>query len=170
MKWFTGDFHIGHENIIKYCDRPFKNIEHMREEIIKRFNQRVKENDTVYFLGDFSFQNKKEREKIYKRLNGKHVFIRGNHDKTGTCPIYSAIIRYGDGHFACICHDPIDRLSPYQVVIHAHVHKAWKAKEDEGILYINVGVDVWNFYPVSITEIDVIARKLDQDKFIGVDK
>jgi len=160
MKWFTSDQHFGHENIIKYCKRPFSSVKHMEEEIIKRFNERVKEGDTVYILGDFTFRNNKERKDLMSKLNGNLIFIEGNHDKDRSCPLYSGIIKYGDGHFACICHNPIDRLSPYQVVLHGHVHKLWKAKVDEGIIYINVGVDVNNFYPVSIEEIDKQVREI----------
>ena len=59
--WFTADYHLGHANIIKYCNRPFKSLEHMNSEIIRRHNSRVKPNDTVFFLGDFCFKNSKNR-------------------------------------------------------------------------------------------------------------
>lgn len=51
--WFTSDFHLGHFNIIRYCDRPFKSLKQMNETLIKRFNERVNPEDLVFFLGDF---------------------------------------------------------------------------------------------------------------------
>jgi len=55
--WFTADFHLGHANIIKYCERPFRNVLEMNRTIIKKHNERVKKDDIVYFLGDFCFRN-----------------------------------------------------------------------------------------------------------------
>lgn len=34
--YFISDMHFYHENIIKFCDRPFKGIDEMNEEIVKR--------------------------------------------------------------------------------------------------------------------------------------
>ena len=55
--WFSSDYHLGHANIIKYCERPFVDVEEMSATIIKNHNQRVKKEDTVFFLGDFCFRN-----------------------------------------------------------------------------------------------------------------
>jgi len=38
--WFTADFHFGHKNIIRYCDRPFASVEQMNEIILERLNAR----------------------------------------------------------------------------------------------------------------------------------
>ena len=51
--WFTSDFHLGHFNIIRYCNRPFADTREMDEVIVDRLNALVKPNDTLYFLGDF---------------------------------------------------------------------------------------------------------------------
>ena len=51
--WFTADFHLGHKNIIRYCNRPFDTVEEMNRTIIDRLNSLVKTNDILYFLGDF---------------------------------------------------------------------------------------------------------------------
>ena len=54
MIFFTADLHLGHENIIKQCQRPFNNVEQMDKELIKNWNSVVNENDEVYILGDFN--------------------------------------------------------------------------------------------------------------------
>jgi len=49
--WFTADFHFGHSNIIRYCNRPFLSVEEMDRTILDRLNASVKANDILYFLG-----------------------------------------------------------------------------------------------------------------------
>lgn len=51
--WFTADFHFDHNNILRYCDRPFSNVQEMNRAILDNLNRRVKPNDVLYFLGDF---------------------------------------------------------------------------------------------------------------------
>ncbi len=41
MIFFTGDEHFGHKNVIKYCNRPFSDVDEMDREIIKRHNEVV---------------------------------------------------------------------------------------------------------------------------------
>lgn len=79
--FFTSDTHIGHVNIIKYCSRPFGNVEDMREGLIERWNSVVKKEDIVYHLGDFSLQPR-HVEGVLSRLNRRelHLYL-GNHDK-----------------------------------------------------------------------------------------
>lgn len=77
MIWLTSDTHYGHSNIIKYCNRPFKHVDEMDEELIYRHNKLVARDDIVYHLGDFSFGN---YEKYLRRLNGRIHLILGNHD------------------------------------------------------------------------------------------
>ena len=50
--FFTGDLHFGHENVIAFDDRPFKSVEEMDAELIKRWNAKVGKDDFVYVLGD----------------------------------------------------------------------------------------------------------------------
>lgn len=81
MKYFTSDFHFNHANVIKYCNRPFETVDQMNEVLLKAWNEVVKPEDTVYFLGDFCFNPQKALEWLSK-LNGEIIFISGNHDKT----------------------------------------------------------------------------------------
>ena len=73
MKRFViADLHLGHENIIKYCNRPFKDANHMNETIVNNWNSVVSDGDIVYILGDFSMKFDQEKTKtILDRLNGK---------------------------------------------------------------------------------------------------
>ncbi len=81
MEYFISDTHFNHNNIIKYCNRPFKDIEDMNESLVTSWNEVVGPEDTVYFLGDFCLGNRNEVIKFGHRLNGHKILIMGNHDK-----------------------------------------------------------------------------------------
>jgi calcineurin-like phosphoesterase family protein len=80
--WFTADFHFGHSNIIRYCNRPFRNAEEMDQTILERLNASVKVNDILYFLGDFCIGSKTRDLEHRKQIRCKKVFAApGKHDK-----------------------------------------------------------------------------------------
>lgn len=79
--FFTSDTHFGHANIIKLCNRPFKNVEEMNEKLIENWNKVVSEGDTVFHLGDFAFGGSALWNSIVPRLNGQIYLIFGNHDR-----------------------------------------------------------------------------------------
>ena len=82
MKYYISDTHFCHDNIIKMCKRPYSSTAEMNEDIIAKWNNKVKPSDEVYFLGDFIYKgSQNEAFNIIKRLNGKKYFIKGNHDK-----------------------------------------------------------------------------------------
>jgi len=51
MIYFTADDHLGHKNIIRFCDRPFHNVHNMNKLLIQNWNEVVSHNDTVFVLG-----------------------------------------------------------------------------------------------------------------------
>ncbi len=80
--YLISDTHFGHENIIKYCNRPFKDAEEMNEVVINNINRLVNQQDDLYILGDFALVKDIEKlTSLIKRINGKLHFIRGNHDR-----------------------------------------------------------------------------------------
>ena len=56
MIWFTSDTHFGHENVLKFTDRPWETIWQMNDAIVDSINGRVAVDDELYILGDFSFK------------------------------------------------------------------------------------------------------------------
>ena len=72
--YFSADWHIGHDNVLRFDNRPFKDMDHMCEALIKRFNATVKEEDVTYFAGDMGFGSDKMRS-VINRLNGTKIFI-----------------------------------------------------------------------------------------------
>lgn len=82
MDFFTADLHLGHENVIRHCNRPFKNADVMDDALIENWNRRVSKNDTVYILGDLIFRTNHLPEDYLYRLNGHKHLIIGNHDQS----------------------------------------------------------------------------------------
>lgn len=80
--WFTADLHLGHANIIKLCNRPFKDINHMNEVLIKNWNSRVAHEDVIFHLGDFCYKSGFDPKNYINRLNGQIIFLKGNHGKS----------------------------------------------------------------------------------------
>ena len=81
MKVFViADTHFGHENIIRYCNRPFSTVEEMDKALIKNWNETVSNNDVVIHLGDVGLGSKEYISSIIKQLNGKKILVMGNHD------------------------------------------------------------------------------------------
>ena len=81
MIYFTADCHLGHKRIIQYCNRPFTEVHEMNKTILDNINKVVKQDDTLYILGDFCFRGKKPLD--YRlRINCRDVhLLLGNHDR-----------------------------------------------------------------------------------------
>ena len=168
--FFTSDSHFGHARIIELCGRPFADVNQMNEALIERWNAVVGPEDTVYHLGDF-FMGPRETVFLRKRLNGKIILIKGNHDKknallleAGVDEIHTSLQIELDGHRLYMAHipmhlDPGERFYPeelkktpsddYDFFICGHVHGSWKRQGKT----INVGVDVSNFTPLTLTQL-----------------
>lgn len=158
MAWFVSDNHFNHENIIKYCERPFENKEEMDKYMIERWNSVVGEDDLVYHLGDFALGlTNEEYEDLLKKLNGKIVLIYGNHDRKGVgffksigfLDVYkkSTIVdRY------ILTHRPIEaeRIPEGMINIHGHIHNYPYPEGIDTSRYINVSVEMIDYVPTWI--------------------
>lgn len=163
--FFTSDNHYFHDNIIKYCGRPFSCSQDMNEEMVGRWNSVVLPDDVGIFVGDISAGLRKrtdELKKIIQRLNGTKILIRGNHDhQTDSWYVESGFIGvYGHLNLGgvLLCHYPegsflergVDRsqLGAYTHIVHGHVHANLPNHER----HFNVAVDRHDFMPVLYTD------------------
>lgn len=79
--FFTSDLHVGHRNVLRFCNRPFLDIKDMSRGLIENWNRVVGENDIVFDLGDmFWFDSRHEIKKFVEKLNGHIYKVPGNHD------------------------------------------------------------------------------------------
>lgn len=157
--WFTSDTHFGHTNIVQYCQRPFTDVHHMNRELVRRWNKVVEPLDIVYHLGDFAMGNRGDIPGHLNKLNGKITLVRGNHDRSQTAmreagftEIYDELVVEVEGTKVYLHHQPVDDMRKWkgaQIHLHGHVHTEYQRR---GRL-INVGVDMWDFTPRSISEL-----------------
>ena len=170
MIYLTSDLHFNHMNILKYEpeSRPFSSIEEMNETIIQNWNEVVKISDTVYVLGDMSMGPVENAIPLIKRLNGKIILIRGNHDTPKRLAAYTELgIEIHDifylpysGKFFIMCHFPIAskefmdmvRNDNSEVVnLYGHLHHHAPTGYVDGTYH--VGLDTNNLKPISINKI-----------------
>ena len=79
--YVTSDTHFGHERIINLCNRPFVSVDHMNDEIVRRWNEVVTPDDTVIHLGDVALGKIDNSLAVVSRLNGYKILVNGNHDR-----------------------------------------------------------------------------------------
>ena len=173
--WFSSDLHWNHKNIIEYCNRPFSSVEEMNTTLIGNWNKRISPKDQVYFLGDLGLGGHKEISSYLEQLNGRIYLQEGNHDKkwfsqgfehgriSTLPPLYNLNI---NKQLFVLCHYPLlTWLKSYygSINLHGHCHgNIGRINESEDRIIpidqkrgnrIDVGVDCWNYFPVSLEEI-----------------
>lgn len=173
--FFTSDTHFGHENIIKYCKRPFGNVEEMDAALISNWNEVVGPDDAVFHLGDFTMGRFTYAKSCFSQLNG-HIYILKNvwhHDRywlngpiwtlsTGTEGSVNLLpplaVLEVDPLPIVLCHYRLaiwDRKHYGAWHLHGHSHgehsKHDRPPDEKYVL--DVGVDNNNYYPFSLREI-----------------
>ncbi len=169
--FFTADHHFGHANIIRFTNRPFKDLDEMNEELIKRWNEKVGKEDLVYHLGDVSLGKPDFTKEVLDQLNGKIFLIKGNHEgSTLTYPKrfewikdYHEIyldLKSGESKKVILMHYAMkvwngSHRGNWQLYGHSH----GELPDENDRLQIDVGVDCHNFYPISAEEVEQIMSK-----------
>lgn len=175
FKFFTADLHLGHGNIISYCNRPFKSIEHMNKQLICRINERAKHDDVIIHAGDLACYGKdrgiefnRTNPRLYlNNINAKVIPLKGNHDINNKVKYVGTgmIVSIGKIGPVTIAHYPTnDPKCPKQFTVKndimdihlcGHVHQSWKHFYDKehNKLNINIGIDVWDYNIVSEQEL-----------------
>lgn len=170
--WFTSDTHFGHENIIRFCNRPFKNAAEMNSELIRRWNQTVPEDGIAFHLGDFAHGNASLWNDILSQLHGTKYLILGNHDMKSLRQGYMGwfqdvsqqmTIRVG-GQRIVLNHNPFlcyggSYRDVWQLFGHVHSGPASHTGLDHPRLKMlfplqyDVGVDNNDYRPISFAEV-----------------
>lgn len=190
MTFFTSDHHFGHANILEYCGRPYDNVQDMNEDLVDRWNSRIKPSDSVYVIGDLCLGKLSRSLEYVKYLNGVITLIIGNHDKpfktlgdkrerciqiyldAGVQSVIDGPINiFIDKYNVTLCHFPYkgdsqegDRFSEYRPKgnnILLHGHTHGKWRTNKRM--IDIGVDSWGGFPVSKDEIIKLIKEDNWD-------
>jgi len=177
--FFTADLHLSHARINELSGRPFSNLRAMNAALVKGWNSRVTDEDTVWVLGDVCMGPIQESLDLIPLLAGRKILMPGNHDRCWDGhPLRNRSrdwdARYLDAGFAEIVQGPFLLRIPGFPVLLSHFpysgdshdldrYTAHRPADDGGWLLhghvhekwrqrgrmINVGVDAWQGKPVS---------------------
>ncbi|MFR2031567.1 MAG: hypothetical protein ACLS3M_09395 [Collinsella sp.] len=178
MIWFTSDTHFGHENVLKFTDRPWETIWQMNDAIVDSINGRVAVDDELYILGDFSF--KMTAQDAYPFASGSpagaSTSSRETTTRTGpsrrsrTFTVEPPIcVLKIDGQKIVLSHYPMadwQGMNHGSWHLHGHIHSSGGAYNEfnrkQGLLRYDVGCDANGHSPVSLDEL--------REWFAGVDE
>jgi calcineurin-like phosphoesterase family protein len=171
MHWYTADLHLNHEAVIKFCNRPFFSALEMDGRICEAICSTVGLDDDLWIIGDFAFANATARPAIQQRfasLPGRKHLVVGNHDLKWILDlpwdsVHDIVTVKDEDSTFVLCHYPMItwlRARYGTIQLFGHVHNNWKGSANA----VNVGVDVWDFAPVSRRDILLRARQLPVNK------
>ena len=182
--YLTADTHFGHANIIRFCDRPYLDVEAMDAALVDNWNDTVRPNDEVWHLGDVAMGLLEITLQQVRRLHGRKYLVAGNHDR---CWSHLSPQRragwdtfYTDIGFTLLPEQTTLLVSGRQVNVSHFPYRgdsgdndrhANARPDDDGrwLLHghvhtrwqqrdqmINVGVDVWDYRPVHLTALEAL--------------
>lgn len=142
----------------------------MNSTLIRNWNSVVSEEDTVWFLGDFSFTNIEKSQEFFNQLAGKKNAVYGNHDGShkrlldigfdSVCDF----LHFGDSVYLCHFYSGIfckphiktflSKIPKSEILLHGHAHNPPQRKITKSDIWTyDVGVDANNFTPVNLETI-----------------
>jgi len=157
--FFTSDTHFGHGGALGLYRRPFASVAAMNEGLVERWNETVGLDDVVWHLGDFAIRQRPDvMSELLARLHGHKQLVAGNNDPPATKELdgWESVQPYleieVDDISLVLCHYPFRSwrgMGKGSVNLHGHSHGRMKPQPRQ----FDVGVDVWGFRPVTLSEI-----------------
>jgi len=177
---FISDLHVGHFNVIKFDNRPFKDLNEMHSTIIQNWNSVVDDEDIVFYLGDLFYKcNAKYPTWFVHQLKGKIHFVLGNHDRINEIKKMNRfetispeiqiqvkdIDAKGGYQHIHMHHHPIlswNKATHGSFHLHGHVHHKMSTNKDWDWFYnrkvMDVGCNGLNYTPISYNQVKSIMN------------
>lgn len=156
--------------MLKYSRRPFRDLDEMHSELVRRWNEVVTDRDTVYHLGDFALGKVDLAIEVATKLRGHKHIVWGNHDKhlrknakflalfESNADLKTVKLQDPDApdgiRRIVLCHFPLltwDRAHYGSWATHGHSHG--NLPDDPHAFRVDVGVDCWDYRPVSYEQL-----------------
>ena len=168
MIYYISDTHFRSTFIFKHCHRPFDNVKECDDFIVRSWNEKIKDEDTVYVLGDLGCFYNEEEFSLISQLKGRKILIVGNHDveyldeikeKQLFEDIHELTCIKDEGREVWLCHYPLftwpnDHQGSY--FVYGHIHNApitFLQAFYQNKNAFNAGVDVCDFTPHTLDEL-----------------
>ncbi len=139
----------------------------MNREILYNYQSTVGPTDDLWVLGDVAVVHvdaAPELSAMLASIPGRKHLVTGNHDKAWikSLPVWTSvhgIVEIKDsGHRITLCHYPMITFAGARhgaIQLFGHIHQNWRGSRNS----VNVGVDVWDFRPVTFPEIKARAAR-----------
>lgn len=171
--FFTSDTHFGHENIIKYCDRPYDTVGQMDKDIKDRWNSIIPKDGIVFHLGDFALYGRGKLSDYTSGLNGEIYITPGNHDRLEDLKSCNRFTQISDIFDIIVDDEELEEgnqkvtLCHYPMMSWNQAHRgAWQffghhhgSFTDNKIVQVDVGVDSSNFTPWTWMKLKTLITK-----------
>lgn len=143
-------------------------------DIVKNWNETVNPKQTVVHMGDWSFNsNRNANIELIKKLNGKIILIKGNHEKPAmqVSTHFESVHDYLEIFIGttriCAFHYPIHEWNQAHRgawMLHGHTHI--KDDYDPKLKRCNVGIMNWNYKPISFEQLQIFMADKDNKNTI----
>jgi calcineurin-like phosphoesterase family protein len=139
--------------------------------MIGHWNNVVGRRDLVYHLGDFAYNrnfDSRDFDRVFNQLNGKIIFIKGNHDKLAWGnrqkfhesydSYHEAVV---DGQTVILCHYAMRTWKgSHRGTFHLYGHSHGTLPDDPDSRSFDCGVDCHSFSPISFDRVkEIMATK-----------
>jgi len=178
--YLTADLHLGHKNIIDYCNRPFSGLDQMHEYLLAQIQEAVDPGDELWILGDLTGPHTfDDLRSFLAQIPCPIHWIEGNHapdldkisdlvEHEGHYAEIKSGIKNAEGYGLSIA------LSHYPMVrwngsahghfhAHGHVHDGLREK-NLGERRMDVGVDAQGFKPISVKDLALVLKQVTPPK------
>lgn len=174
--FFSSDLHLSHNKDFIYAARGFSSIEEHDKTIIDNINNSVREEDTLFLLGDLIVGDNNKGMEYLRSINCQDVrVILGNHDTPARVELYKSLPNFSVlgysylwkkgkktfllSHYPTLTQNMDDDKKPWQKVWnicgHSHTKQLW----DPITGSYHVELDTNLCCPVSYEELVVNIRE-----------